>query len=275
MFEELETWTGKEKREAELCDFFYFGRKDELLISKSCSREPHGCPHGQRLPTPTLIRESLQVYFFVCFGVGVGGLVCLCTAAAAAAKSLQSYPTLGDPEMAATRLHHPWDSPGKNTGMGCHFLLQNWYFWTVVLEKTLEGPLDSKIKPVSPKGNQSWIFIGRIDTKAEVPILWLPVAKSRLIGKDSDTGQEEKGTTENETVRWHHRLNGYEFERALGDGGGQESLTCCSPCSCKELNMTKRLNNNVSLSISLFVDQIVHMIICIYRLSETYACNPG
>ena len=104
--------------------FFYFGRKDESLISKSCSREPHGCPHGQRLPTPTLIRESLQVSFF-CFGVGVGGLVCLCTAAAAAAKSLQSYPTLGDPETAATRLHHPWDSPGKNTGVGCHFLLQN------------------------------------------------------------------------------------------------------------------------------------------------------
>ena len=93
--------------------------------------------------------------------------------------------------------------------------LKNWCFWTVVLEKTLESPLDCKeIQPVHPKGNQFWIFIGRTDVEA--PILWLPDAKNRLIWKDPDAGkdwgQEEKGTTEDEMVRWHLRLNGYEFE---------------------------------------------------------------
>ena len=95
--------------------------------------------------------------------------------------------------------------------------LKNWSFWTVVLEKTLESPLDSKeIQPVHPKGNQSWIFIGRTDVEAETPILWLPDVKSWLIWKDPDAGenwrQEEKGTTEDEMVGWHHRLNGHEFE---------------------------------------------------------------
>ena len=85
------------------------------------------------------------------------------------------------------------------------------------LEKTLESPLDCKeIQPVHSKGDQSWVFIGRTDAEAETPILWLPHAKSRLIGKDSDAGrdwgQEEKGTTEDEMVGWHHRLNGHEFE---------------------------------------------------------------
>ena len=91
--------------------------------------------------------------------------------------------------------------------------LKNWCFWTVVLEKTL---LDCKeIQPVHPKGNQSWIFTGRTDVEAETPILWLPDAKSWLIGKDPDAGedwgQEEKGATEDEMVGWHHRLNGHEF----------------------------------------------------------------
>ena len=93
---------------------------------------------------------------------------------------------------------------------------KNWCFWTVVLEKTLESPLDCKIKPVNPKGNQSWIFIGRTDAEAETLILWLPDVKSWLIGKDHDAGkdwrQEEKGTTEDEMVGWHHWLNGHEFE---------------------------------------------------------------
>ena len=94
---------------------------------------------------------------------------------------------------------------------------KNWCFWTVVLEKTLESPLDSKeIQPVHPKGNQSWIFIGSTDAVAETPVLWPPDEKSWLIGKDADAGkdwrQEEKGTTEGEMVRWHHRLNGHEFE---------------------------------------------------------------
>ena len=111
---------------------------------------------------------------------------------------------------------------------------KNWCFWTVVLEKTLESPLDCKeIQPIHPKGDQSWIFIGRTDAEAESSILCPPVAKNWLIGKDPDAGkdwrQEEKGTAEDEMVGWHHRLNGHEFEEALGVGDEQESLACCSP----------------------------------------------
>ena len=95
--------------------------------------------------------------------------------------------------------------------------LKNWCFWTVVLEKTLESPLDcEEIQPVHPKGYQSWVFIGRTDVEAETPILWPPDAKSWLIGKDSDAGrdwgQEEKGKTKDEMVGWHHQLHGHEFE---------------------------------------------------------------
>ena len=95
--------------------------------------------------------------------------------------------------------------------------VKNWCFWTVVLEKTLESPLDGKeIQPVCPKGNQSWIFIGRADVEAETPILWPPDAETWLIWKDPDAGkdwrQEEKGMTEDEMVGWNHRLNGHEFE---------------------------------------------------------------
>ena len=118
----------------------------------------------------------------------------------------------------------------------------------VVLEKTLESPLDCKeIKPIHPKGDQSWIFIGRSDAKAEAPILWPPHAKNWLTGKDPDAGkdrrQEEKGTTEGEMVGWHYWLNGHEFEQALGAGDGQRNLACCSPCSLKELDTTERLNS--------------------------------
>ena len=125
--------------------------------------------------------------------------------------------------------------------------LKNWCFWTVVLEKTLESPLNCKeIKPVNPKGNQSWIFIGRTDAKAETPILWPPDVKSWLTRKDPDAGkdwkQEEKGTTEDELVVWHHWLSGHEFEQALGVGDGQGSLAFCSPWGCKESEMTERLN---------------------------------
>ena len=122
-----------------------------------------------------------------------------------------------------------------------------WCFRTVILEKTLESPLNSKeIKPVNPKGNQSWIFLGRIDAEAEAPILWPPDAKSWLIRKDPDTGkdwrQEEKGMTEDEMVGWHHWLDGHELEQAPGVGDGQGSLVCCSPWGRKELNTTERLN---------------------------------
>ena len=113
----------------------------------------------------------------------------------------------------------------------------------VELEKTLESPLDCReIKPVNPKGNQSWIFIGRSDAEAEAPNLWLPDTKSWLIRKDPDAGkdwrQEEKGTTEDELVGWHHQLHGQEFEQTRRNGGGQGSLMCCSPWGHKESDVT-------------------------------------
>ena len=120
--------------------------------------------------------------------------------------------------------------------------LKSWCFWTVALEKTLKSPLDSKeIKPVNPKGNQPWIFIGRTDGEAKAPVLWPPDAKSRL-GKDlnagKDWGQEEKGLTENEMVEWHHRLNGHEFEWTPGDSEEQGSLACCNSWGHKESDTT-------------------------------------
>ena len=110
---------------------------------------------------------------------------------------------------------------------------KNWCFWTVVLEKTLESPLNCKeIQPVHPKGDQSWVFIGRTDAEAETPILWPPDAKSWLIGKDPDAGkdwgQEEKGMTEDEMVGWHHRLNGHGFGWTPVVGDRQGGLACCS-----------------------------------------------
>ena len=116
---------------------------------------------------------------------------------------------------------------------------KNWCFWTVVLEKTLESPLDCKvIKPVNPKGNQSWIFIGRTDAEAETSVLWPPDAKNWLTGKDLDARkdwrQEEKGMTEDEMVGWHHQPNGHEFEQTQGDSGGQRNLTFCSSWGHKE-----------------------------------------
>ena len=109
---------------------------------------------------------------------------------------------------------------------------KNWCFWTVVLEKTLESPLDCKeIQPVHPEGDQSWVFIGRTDAEAETLVLWPPHAKSWLIGKDPDAGrdwgQEEKGMTEDEMARWYHRLHAYEFGWTLGVGDGQGGLAWC------------------------------------------------
>ena len=110
---------------------------------------------------------------------------------------------------------------------------KNWCFQTVVLEKTLESPLDCKeIKPVHPKGNQPWLFTGRTDAAAETPILWSPDVKSQFIEKDPDAGkewrEEQKKAIANKIVGWHHRLKGHEFEQALGDGEEQWSLLCCS-----------------------------------------------
>ena len=136
---------------------------------------------------------------------------------------------------------------------------KNWCFWNVVLENTLENPLDCKeIQPVYPKGNQSWIFIGRTDADAEAPLLWPPDAKNWLIGKDSDAWkgwrQEKKGMTEDEMVRWHHRLDGHESEQASGVGDWEGSLACCSLWGHKELGMTEWLNwrNSCHQTIILF-----------------------
>ena len=124
---------------------------------------------------------------------------------------------------------------------------KNWCFWTVVLEKTLESSLDCKeIQPVHPKGNQSWIFIGRTDAQAEMLILWPPDAKSWLIWKDPDAGkdweQEEKGMTEDEMVGWLHRLNGHGFGWTPGVGDGQGGLACCSSWGHKKSDTTEWLN---------------------------------
>ena len=123
---------------------------------------------------------------------------------------------------------------------------KNWCFWTVVLEKTLQSPLDCKeIQLVHPKGDQSWVFIGRI-IKAETPILWPPDAKSWLIGIDPDAGkdwgQEEKGMTEDKIVGWHHRLNRHGFGWTLGVGDGQGGLACCGSWGRKESDTTEQLN---------------------------------
>ena len=124
---------------------------------------------------------------------------------------------------------------------------KNWCFWTVVLEKTFESPLDSKeIQPVHPKGDQSWLFIGRTDAEAETPILWPPEAKSWLIGKDPDAGkdwgQEEKGATEDKLVGWYHWLNGHGFGWTPVVGDGQGGLVCCSSWDRKESDTTEHLN---------------------------------
>ena len=124
---------------------------------------------------------------------------------------------------------------------------KNWCFWTVVLEKTLESPLDCKeIQPVHSEGDQPWDFFGRNDAKAETPVLWPPHVKSWLIGKDSDAGrdwgQEEKGAIEDEMAGWHHRLDGCEFEWTPGFSNGQGGLACCNSWDCKELDTTERLN---------------------------------
>ena len=136
--------------------------------------------------------------------------------------------------------HNTWSM--KN-----NLLVATWCIRTVVLEKTLESPLESKeIKPINPKGNQPWLFIRRTD--AEAPMLCPSDAKSWLIRKDPEAGkdweQEEKGMTEDELVGWHHQLDGHEFEQALGDSEGLRSLACCSPWGFKESDTTEKLNNN-------------------------------
>ena len=134
-----------------------------------------------------------------------------------------------------------WTFVGKGHKEG--WVPKNWCFWNVVLEKTLESPLDCKeIKPVNSKGNQVWVFIGRTDVEAKTPIVWPPDGKSRLIGKDSnaskDWRQKEKWVAEDETFGWYHWLSGHEFEQTLEDSRGQRRLACCNPWDQKESDMT-------------------------------------
>ena len=144
----------------------------------------------------------------------------------------------------SSRLVWMWELDYKES-----WVLKNWCFWTVMLEKTLVSPLDCKIQPVDPKGNQFWIFIQRTDAEPETPIVWPPNWKNGVIWKDPDAGKDwrqgEKGTTEDEMVGWRHWLDGHEFEQALGVGDGQGSLACCSPWGRKELNTTEWLNWNM------------------------------
>ena len=135
-----------------------------------------------------------------------------------------------------------WSCMDVRAGPWRSWVLKNWCFWTVVLEKTLKSPLDFKeIQPVHPEGNQFWIFIRRIDAEAETPILWPPDAKNWISGKDPHAGKDwrwdKKGTTENEMVGWHRWLNGHEFEYSLGGSKGQGGLAC-RPCGCKDTQLS-------------------------------------
>ena len=171
--------------------------------------------------------------------------------------SLSSHPWEGGEREEEKEIFLPWPVLTANKGLlvkamvspvvmwelDCEesWVPKNWCFWTVMLEKTLESPLDCKeIQPVHSKGDQSWVFFVRTDVKAETPVLWPPHVKSWLIGKDCDAGrdwgQEQKGTTEDEMAGWH------EFEWTPGIGDGQEGLVCHNSWGCKYLDMTERLN---------------------------------
>ena len=143
----------------------------------------------------------------------------------------------------------------------------NWCFWTVVLKKTLESPLDCKeIQSVHPNGNQSWIFVGMTDAEAETPVLWPPPVKSWLIGKDSDSGrnwgQEEKGITEDEMAGWHHWLDGHESEWTLGVDDGQGGLACRDSGGRKESDTTEQLN---------WTEMIYDICLCFY-MAPLFIC---
>ena len=151
--------------------------------------------------------------------------------------------------------------------------LKNWCFWTVVLEKTLESPLDCKeIQPVHPKGDQSCMFTGRTDVESKTLMLWPPNAKSWLIGKDSDAGrdwgQEKKGTTEDEMAVWHHQLNGHDFEWSPGVGDGQGGLACCDSWGLKSQT---RLSDWIVLSDCITT---VYPAWGLFLLPENLVINP-
>ena len=154
---------------------------------------------------------------------------------------------------------------------------KNWCFWTVVLEKTLGSPLDCKeleIQPVHPKGDQSWIFIGRTDVEAKTWIFWLPDKKSWFIWKDPDAGkdwrQEEKGTPEDEMVAWHHRLNGHEFEWTPGVGDGQGGLVCCGLWVHKYSDMTEWFNWTELIDYLLFCEFLFFVLFPLSSLPSSF-----
>ena len=152
--------------------------------------------------------------------------------------------------------------------------LKNWCFWTVVLEKSLESPLDCKeIQTVNLKGNQSWIFIERTDAEAEAPILWPLDVKNWLIGKDLDAGKDwrqENGTTEDEMAGWHHWLDGHESEWTPGVGDGQGGLTCCNSWGHKESDTTERLNwTELNTYITSFLTLPLLLLSHLSRLSHS------
>ena len=157
----------------------------------------------------------------------------------------------------------------KKADNWCH----NWCFWTVVLEKTFESPLYCKeIKPVNSEENQSWIFIGRTKVEAEAPMLW------PLVSKDPNAGkvwrQEDKGTTEDEMVGWHHWLNGHELAQALGDDEGQRSLTCCIAWGRKVLEMTEWLNSNMLVCIGLLKISFEFFQKMVQKTQMNFLANP-
>ena len=145
---------------------------------------------------------------------------------------------------------------------------KNWCFWTRVLEKTLESPLNLKeIQPVHPKGNQSWVFIGRTDAESETRVLWPPDVNSWLIWKDPHAGKdwrwEVKGTTEDEMVGWRHWLSGHEFEETLGAGDGEGGLACCSPWG-------HRVGHDWTIELTDWLTEIFRMFYFDYILSIFY-----
>ena len=160
---------------------------------------------------------------------------------------------------------------------GC--VLKNWCLQTVVLEKTFESLLDSKVvKPVNPKGNQSWIFIGGTDAAAEASAVWPPDVKSRHIRKDpiagEDWGEKEKGAIEDKIIGWRHWLNGYEFEQTQGDSKGQGNLVCCRSWRGRELghDLVTEHHNNLSMNLSKIWEMVRdrgYWSIAVHRVSES------
>ena len=154
--------------------------------------------------------------------------------------------------------------------------LKKWCFWTEVLEKTLESPLDCKeIQAVHPKGDQSWVFIGRTDAEAGTPILLLPHAKNWVVGKDPDAGKDwrqEEETTEDEMAGWHHQLYGHEFEWTPGVGDGQGGLVCCSPWGRKDQT---RLSDCTEMNWEVSSKNLMVKAVCIFHQCWSHTQVPG